>query len=54
MVDGGVRDFVDFVRNIGQPPDKDFGGGSFGVPIERSTMPPSRADAFAFIGSRRS
>ena len=25
-----VRDFVDFVRNIGQPPDKDFGGGSFG------------------------
>ena len=30
MVDGGVRDFVDFVRNIGQPPDKDFGGGSFG------------------------
>ena len=30
MIDGGVRDFVDFVRNIGQPPDKDFGGGSFG------------------------
>lgn len=24
------RDFIDFVRNIGQPPDKDFGGGSFG------------------------
>jgi hypothetical protein len=24
------RDFVDFVRNIGQPPDKDLGGGSFG------------------------
>lgn len=23
-------DFVDFVRNIGQPPDKEFGGGSFG------------------------
>lgn len=28
--DGTPRDFVDFVRNIGQPPDKDFGGGSFG------------------------
>lgn len=28
---GGVdRDFVDFVRNIGQPPDNDLGGGSFG------------------------
>jgi hypothetical protein len=27
---GARRDFVDFVRNIGQPPDKDFGGGSFG------------------------
>ncbi|WP_133259383.1 hypothetical protein [Mycobacterium colombiense] len=27
---GDPRDFVDFVRNIGQPPDKDFGGGSFG------------------------
>ena len=27
---GAKRDFVDFVRNIGQPPDKDFGGGSFG------------------------
>ncbi len=27
---GTKRDFVDFVRNIGQPPDKDFGGGSFG------------------------
>ncbi len=26
----GVTDFVDFVRNIGQPPDKEFGGGSFG------------------------
>ena len=25
-----IRDFVDFVRNIGQPPDKDLGGGSFG------------------------
>jgi|GEM_PF-1213781 len=25
-----VRDFVDFVRNIGQPPDKELGGGSFG------------------------
>jgi hypothetical protein len=24
------RDFVDFVRNIGQPPDKDLTGGSFG------------------------
>jgi hypothetical protein len=27
---GVNRDFVDFVRNIGQPPDKDLGGGSFG------------------------
>ena len=27
---GADRDFVDFVRNIGQPPDKDLGGGSFG------------------------
>ena len=27
---GLERDFVDFVRNIGQPPDKDLGGGSFG------------------------
>lgn len=27
---GTKRDFVDFVRNIGQPPDKDLGGGSFG------------------------
>jgi hypothetical protein len=27
---GTERDFVDFVRNIGQPPDKDLGGGSFG------------------------
>lgn len=27
---GDKRDFVDFVRNIGQPPDKDLGGGSFG------------------------
>src|SRR4051812_31729809 len=27
---GVDRDFVDFVRNIGQPPDKDLGGGSFG------------------------
>ena len=27
---GRNRDFVDFVRNIGQPPDKDLGGGSFG------------------------
>lgn len=25
-----TRDFVDFVRNIGQPPDKDLSGGSFG------------------------
>lgn len=30
VVAGETRDFVDFVRNIGQPPDKDFGGGSFG------------------------
>src|SRR5205823_3805590 len=28
--EGVERDFVDFVRNIGQPPDKDLGGGSFG------------------------
>jgi hypothetical protein len=27
---GHNRDFVDFVRNIGQPPDKDLGGGSYG------------------------
>jgi hypothetical protein len=27
---GEHRDFVDFLRNIGQPPDKEFGGGSFG------------------------
>lgn len=27
---GHTRDFVDFVRNIGQPSDKDLGGGSFG------------------------
>lgn len=27
---GEPRDFIDFVRNVGQPPDKDFGGGSFG------------------------
>lgn len=27
---GKLRDFVDFVRNIGQPSDKKFGGGSFG------------------------
>ena len=27
---GAERDFVDFVRNIGQPPDRDLGGGSFG------------------------
>ena len=26
----GTTDFVDFVRNIGQPPDKALGGGSFG------------------------
>lgn len=26
----GTRDFVDFVRNIGQPPDNELGGGSFG------------------------
>ena len=28
--EGGIRDFVDFIRNIGQPPDRDLGGGSFG------------------------
>lgn len=27
---GQDRDFVDFVLNIGQPPDKELGGGSFG------------------------
>ncbi|MGE2689080.1 hypothetical protein [Mycolicibacterium pulveris] len=27
---GEPRDFVDFLLNIGQPPDKEFGGGSFG------------------------
>jgi hypothetical protein len=26
----GPTDFVDFVRNIGQPPDREFGGGSYG------------------------
>jgi len=26
----GAADFVDFVRNVGQPPDKELGGGSFG------------------------
>ncbi len=26
----GSTDFVDFVRNVGQPPDKALGGGSFG------------------------
>jgi len=26
----GPTDFVDFVRNVGQPPDTEFGGGSFG------------------------
>lgn len=29
-VEGKPRDFVDFVRNIGQPPDTDLGGGSYG------------------------
>jgi hypothetical protein len=24
------RDFVDFLRNVGQPPDKEFAGGTFG------------------------
>lgn len=28
--DDAPRDFVDFLRNIGQPPDKRFGGGTFG------------------------
>lgn len=27
---GDNSDFVDFVRNIGEPPDREFGGGSFG------------------------
>lgn len=26
----GHQDFVDFLRNIGQPPDTDFGGGTYG------------------------
>jgi hypothetical protein len=26
----GATDFIDFVRNVGQPPDKELGGGSFG------------------------
>ncbi len=30
VTEEGPRNFVDFVRNIGQPPDRDFGGGSFG------------------------
>jgi hypothetical protein len=30
VTDSEPRDFVDFVRNIGQPPDKELGGGSFG------------------------
>lgn len=30
IAEGEIRDFVDFVRNIGQPPDKVLGGGSFG------------------------
>lgn len=29
-IDDAPRDFVDFVRNIGQPPDREFGGGSYG------------------------
>ncbi len=28
--DGEPSDFVDFVRNVGQPPDRHFGAGSFG------------------------
>lgn len=28
--DGVPRDFVDFIRNIGQPPDTEFGGGTYG------------------------
>lgn len=27
---GGATDFIDFVRNVGQPPDRELGGGSFG------------------------
>jgi hypothetical protein len=27
---GETTDFVDFLRNIGQPPDRDFGGGTYG------------------------
>ncbi len=26
----GTTDFIDFVRNVGQPPDKELGGGSYG------------------------
>jgi hypothetical protein len=29
-VEGKPRDFADFVRNIGQAPDKELGGGSYG------------------------
>lgn len=29
-VEDKVKDFADFVRNIGQPPDKELAGGSFG------------------------
>ena len=30
MVHPDAHDFVDFVRNVGQPPDKHMGGGTFG------------------------
>ena len=28
--DGESRDFVDFLRNVGQPPDREFTGGTYG------------------------
>jgi hypothetical protein len=30
LITKGPTDFVDFLRNVGQPPDKPMGGGSFG------------------------
>jgi hypothetical protein len=30
LITKGRTDFVDFLRNVGQPPDKPMGGGSFG------------------------
>lgn len=30
IADGAPSDFIDFIRDIGQPPDRHFGAGSFG------------------------